>query len=111
MAANEPVMIVISGHRGRYVPHEYGSGFRDSPGTMIRKRSSHIPTTTPHDAMTVPVIVRILRMARNGNGRMKLQNTIVQNKGAYTPDCVDQNAGISCVPFPYQTVSRSLNTK
>ena len=84
---------MISGHRGVYVPHEYGSGLYDSDGTMIRKRSSHIPTTTPQEAITVPVIVRSLRMARNGNGSMKLQNTIVQNSGAYVPACVAQKHG------------------
>src|SRR5262245_4557935 len=111
MAAIDPAKIVSSGQRGMYVPHEYGNGLCESDGTMIRKRSSHMPTTTPHDAITVPVIVRNFRIARNGNGRMKLQNTMVQNKGAYVPVCVDQNAGISCVVFPYQTVNRSLNTK
>src|SRR5262245_27312524 len=108
MAAIDPAKIVNSGQRGMYVPHEYGNGLCASDGTMIRKRSSHMPTTTPQEAMTVPVIVRILRIARNGKGRTKLQNTIVQNKGAYVPVCVDQNAGISWVVLPYQTVSRSL---
>src|SRR5262245_4055959 len=111
MAANDPTIMVISGQRGMYEPHEYGSGFLDKPGTMMRNRSSHIPTTTPHEAITQPVIVRSFRIARNGNGRMKLQNTIVQKSGAKVPICVDQNTAISDGSFPYHVVSRSLKTK
>ena len=48
---------------------------------MIRNRSSHMPITTPQDAITVAVIERSFRIASNGKGRTKLQNTIVQNNG------------------------------
>src|SRR5262245_9067324 len=104
-------MIVISGQRGMYAPQEYVSGLRDNDGTMMRNRSSHIPTRTPHEARTVPVIVRHRRMARKGNGTMKLQNTIVQKNREYVPVWVDQNTAISEGLFPYQVVSLSLNTK
>src|SRR5437016_4073533 len=97
-------MIVISGHLGTYEPQEYGNGLCDRPGTIIRKRSSHIPTTTPQDAITVPVMVRSFRIASNGNGRMKLQNTIVQKSGANLPTCVVQNTAISEGAFPYHVV-------
>ena len=45
---------------------------------MIRKRSSHMPMTTPNDAMTQPVIVRNRLMPISTSGSTKLQVTIVQ---------------------------------
>ena len=78
---------------------------------MIRNRSSHIPTTTPNEAMTVPKIVRSLLIARMVKGRRKLQKTIVQNSGAYAPRCVAQNTAISEGSLPYQVVRRSPNRK
>ena len=70
-----------------------------------------MPTTIVEDAITVPVIVRSLRIASSGNGITKLQNTIVQNSGAYEPVCVSQNTAISAGLLPYQVVSRSTNVK
>ena len=49
-----------------------------SDGTMMRNRSSHMPTTTVHEAMTHPVIVRSFLSDRMLNGITKLQSTIVQ---------------------------------
>ena len=54
-----------------------------SDGTTIRKRSSHIPTTTPAEAMTQPSIVRARGIDRIISGNTKLQITIVQKSGAW----------------------------
>ena len=54
------------------MPHEYDVDLRDSDGTMIRNRSSHIPTMTPHEAITAVVIDRSLLMASSGKGITKL---------------------------------------
>ena len=78
---------------------------------MIRKRSSHIPTTMQIDAITVPVIVRSRLMARIGTGIRKLSVTMVQNSGAKSPRTVDQKTPISDSPLAYQVVSRSANVK
>ena len=59
-----------------------------SDGTTIRNRSSHMPTTTPNDAITQPVMVRSFLIARIENGSTKLQKTIVQYSGANDPRCV-----------------------
>ena|ERR1700681_2366645 len=113
MAANVPAVMVISTHVGRYVVllQLYGKYFCASEGTIIRNRSSHIPITTPVDAITVPVIVRNFLIANIGNGIRKLQTTIVQNSGEYFPVCVNQKIVISADSFPYQPVSRSEKTK
>src|SRR5678810_454304 len=103
--------MTTSGHRGMYEPQEYGVPLYDSEGTMIRNLSSHIPITTPTEAITVVVIDRSFRIVRSGKGRTKLQTTMVQNNGEYLPICVDQSAAISCGVFPYQVTRRSLKTK
>src|SRR5678816_2148471 len=88
MAATEPIRMAISGHWGAELPQEYGNDFLESDGTMIRNRSSHIPTMIPHEAITVDEMERTLRIASNGKGSTKLKNTMAQNRGEYAPDCV-----------------------
>src|SRR5271154_4793332 len=102
---------VSSTQVGRYVPQEYGKNLRSSEGTTMRKRSSHMPTTTVHDAIAVPVMVRSRLMARMGTGMMKLQTTIVQNSGANCLRMVSQKTAISEGELPYQAVSRSEKVK
>src|SRR5437588_9873130 len=58
IAANVEIMMTISTGRGRYCPHEYGRYLWLSDGTTMRNRSSHMPTTTVHEAMTHPATVR-----------------------------------------------------
>src|SRR5207247_8952347 len=52
IAANVDTVIMISTGRGRYVPQLYGKYFWPSEGTMIRNRSSHMPTSTDDAATT-----------------------------------------------------------
>src|SRR5215831_20222241 len=111
IAANVAIVIMISTGWGRYELQLYGRFFVASDGTTIKKRSSHIPTTIVDDAITHPVIVRNFLIARIGKGITKLQNTIVQNSGAYDPVCVSQNTAISADEFPYQVVIRSTKVK
>src|SRR5579864_2924913 len=113
MAANVPAVMVSSTHVGRYVVllQLYGKYFCASEGTIIRYRSSHIPMTTPVDAITVPVIVRNFLIASIGNGITKLHTTIVQKSGEYFPVSVSQKTVISADSFPYHVVNRSEKTK
>ena len=67
---------------------------------MMRKRSSHIPMTTPIEAMTHPVMVRNRRMPIRISGSTKLQITIVQYSGANDSRCVRQNTAISAGSLP-----------
>ena len=65
--------------RADSVPHEYGNCLCVSDGTMIRKRSSHMPITTPNDATTQPAIARVFVVRRGSpSGITKLHVTIVQ---------------------------------
>src|SRR4030095_16464347 len=111
MAARVAAVMKSSTGVGENVPHEYGNCLWVSDGTTIRKRSSHMPTTTPHEAMTQPRMVRVFELVRIAIGSTKLPTTIVQYSGAYSPRCVAQNTAISLGSLPYQTVRRSLNTK
>ena len=54
-----------------------------------------MPITMVQEAMQVPVMVRNLLMASIGNGMMKLQTTMVQNRGAKGPRMVAQKTVIS----------------
>src|SRR3989442_9091738 len=102
---------MISTGCGRYELQVYGRFFLASDGTMIRNRSSHMPTTIDDAAMTHPVRVRSFLIASTGKGMTKLQNTIVQKSGEYVPVLVSQNTAISADVLPYHLESRSANTK
>src|SRR3954470_22923797 len=111
MAPNVATSSRISGIRGRYDPHEYDRYLWLSVGTMMRNRSSHMPTTTPHEAITQPVTVRSRLNDRMQSGDTKLQTTMVQESGANEPVCVVQNTDISADSLPYHVVRRSAKTK
>ena len=71
-----------------------------------------MPTHTPNEATTQPVIVRrSFLTARIANGRTKLHVTIVQKSGANDPRWVTSRTFISASSFPYHVVRRSANTK
>ena len=53
-----------------------------SDGTTIKKRSSHIPMTTPVEATTQPAMVRVFEFDKMISGTTKLAITIVQYRGA-----------------------------
>src|SRR5262249_50015537 len=111
MAAKVATVIMISTGLGRYEPQEYGRYLCPSDGTTIRKRSSHIPTHTPADATTQPLIVRKRLIPRMMSGATKLHTTIVQNSGENEPFWVTHRTATSASSLPYQVVSRSLKTK
>src|SRR5712691_7951982 len=98
------MVIINSTGRRRYVPHPYGRYLWPRDGTIIRNRSSHIPTQTPADAMTHPPIVRSFLMLRIATGTTKLHVTIVQKSGAKVPFWVTQNTATSASSLPYQVV-------
>src|ERR1700733_9398355 len=111
MAPKLAAINVSSTQVGRYRPQEYGKYLWSRAGTMIRKRSSHIPSTMVHDAIAVPVMVRKRFMARIGTGIRKLQNTMIQKSGANCWRMLVQKTAISEGVLPYQVVIRSAKVK
>src|SRR5215471_17222336 len=102
---------MISTQVGRYIPQLNVSLGCESVGTIIRNRSIHIPTTISADAIIPPLIVRVRRKARIGNGIMNQHATIPQNIGAYAPLTLDLKTAISLGSLPYHEVRYSANVK
>src|SRR6185295_9806211 len=108
---NVPAVNAISTQVGAYVPQLNVSRGCVSVGTMIKNRSSHIPTTINADATIVPLIVLNRLIASSGAGMMKQQITLAQNSGAYDPEIFELNTAISSGSLPYHAVKYSPNVK
>ena len=83
----------------------------DAELITIINRSSHIPMRTAHDAITVPIMVRVRLNERMQRGITKQQVIIVQNGVENAPDSLDVKTATSSGSFPYQTVICSANVK
>src|SRR5918997_1499332 len=108
---NVPQAIVASVNDGQYVLWLYARNGCVSVGTMMRNRSSHMPTRMHTEAKKMSGIVRSFAMARIGNGIRRLHVTISQNSGANRPEIFDQNTAISAASLPYHVTRYSVNVK
>src|SRR6185295_7455568 len=102
-----PAVSVTSTHVGLYAPQLKVNRGCESVGTIIRNRSSHIPTTMQVEAITVPLIVLNRLNANIGTGTRKQQTTIVQNRGENAPLTFDLKTAISEGSLPYHVVRYS----
>ncbi len=78
----EPSISPHSIQVGKYIPDGNGRRGFARVGTIMVKRSNHIPTSTEMEAMRTPTIVLVLLKLRMSTGKMKLHRTMVQKKGA-----------------------------
>src|SRR6266498_371743 len=89
-----------STHDGTYDGAVIGRRGLERLGTTMRKRSSHIPTSTKSDATTVPhTFVRVREFARSAKGMTKQEMTMVQKSGENFPSVLERKM-IMCIGSP-----------
>src|SRR5512143_3644219 len=98
--AMKPASSDHSTHDGEYAAAVSGSRGLERLGTTIRKRSSHIPSSTETDAATGPQIVpRVRLLQSSANGITKQLTTIVQKTGENFPSVFERKTTM-CVGSP-----------
>src|ERR1700744_2949260 len=100
MEVKVATLIEISTQVGEYFPQPAVRRGVAKVGIIIRNRSSHMPSSTPGDAMVAVVMERSLRIPSSKNGMKKFTTTIPQNCGEKRPSTFTLKTLISLGSFP-----------
>src|SRR5512139_1195489 len=92
----QPARIDHSTHVGLYTWVPRASRCLVKVGTMMVKRSSHMPIWMEIEARNIPLMVFVFLKLRMGRGMTKQNRIMAQNSGANLPVNLDQNTSI-CV--------------